>query len=441
MTVFNHRLRRNGALAISPLGVMALLFVALSLACGGFHAMPLPVVFLCTAAWSLVTLRGLSFDERLAVFSRGAGQPTLLLMVWIFVLAGAFAATAKAMGAIDAIVALCLDFLPAGAVLPGLFLTACFVSLSIGTSVGTIVALVPIASGLADQAVLSEVTLVGAVVGGAFFGDNLSFISDTTVVATKTQGCRMQDKFRANFRVALPAALLTLLGYGLMGRSTTAVEAVGGCSWALVLPYLAVLVTAIAGLNVLLVLTLGVLLTGVTGVAIGAYDVAGWLAAACEGIGGMGELILVSMLAGGLLAVIRKGGGITWLIRRITLHVHSPRGAQLSIAALVSLTNLCTANNTVAILSVGPLARDISARFGVEPRRAAGILDTFSCVVQGLIPYGAQLLMAGGLAGLAPTAIVPHLYYPVVLGGCMLAAILFGKKGWGKSINVLRAKK
>lgn len=427
MTEFNRRLRRNGALALSPLGVMVLLFVVLSLVCGGFHAAPLPVVFLCTAAWSLFTLRGLSLDERLSIFSRGAGQPTLLLMVWIFVLAGAFAATAKAMGAIDAIVALCLDLLPPGMVLPGLFLAACVVSLSIGTSVGTIVALVPIASGLAGQASLGETVLVGAVVGGAFFGDNLSFISDTTVVATKTQGCRMQDKFRANIRVALPAALLTLLAYVLMSGDAAQTAADGPVSWWLVVPYLAVLATAIAGLNVVVVLALGVLLTGLVGVWAEAYDVAGWLRAACEGIGGMGELILVSMLAGGLLAVIRKGGGITWLIRRITLHVHSPRGAQLSIAALVSLTNLCTANNTVAILSVGSLAKDISTRFSVDPRRSASILDTFSCTVQGLIPYGAQLLMAGGLAGLAPTAIVPHLYYPVVLGICMTAAILLGK--------------
>ncbi|MBR1712254.1 MAG: Na+/H+ antiporter NhaC family protein [Alloprevotella sp.] len=426
MPARNAILKRNGLLALSPLAVMVLLFVVLSLFCGGFSKVPLLVVFLCTSAYALTTLRGMRLEERIRVFSDGAGAPDLLLMVWIFILAGAFASAAKAMGAIDAAVALCLWVLPAGMLLPGLFLAGCFVSLSIGTSVGTIVALVPVAAGLAQPSGMAIVLPVAAVVSGAFFGDNLSFISDTTVVATRTQGCQMRDKFLMNLRVALPAALLSLLVYAVLGSDTSSSPAVseGHPAW-LVLPYACVLVTAVLGLNVVLVLALGIVLTGLLGIGSGAFDLPGWFAALCDGIGAMGELIIVSMLAGGLLAVMRRGGGITWLMRRLTRHVRTPRGAQISIAALVSLTNVCTANNTVAILSVGALAHDISVRFGIDPRRTASVLDSFSCVVQGLLPYGAQLLIAAGLSGVAPGGLIPYLSYPALLGLCMLAAILW----------------
>lgn len=417
-----HRKRRNGLLALSPLFVMVLLFVALGLCFHSFKDIPLLIVFICTSIYALFTLRGLSFEARLSEFSRGAGAPDLLLMIWIFILAGAFASAAKAMGAVDATVNATLILLPPGLLLPGLFLAACFISLSIGTSVGTVVALTPIASGLAPAAGLSVPLMVAAVVGGAFFGDNLSFISDTTVVATRTQGCRMSDKFRTNFIIALPAALVTFIVYILLGRGASPDVAFGTVNLWKVMPYVVVLVTALLGLNVLIVLLLGIVLTGIVGLTSGSYDLAGWLASLCQGIGGMSELILISMVAGGLLSVIRRGGGITWLIRSLTRRVSTARGAELSIAALVSLTNLCTANNTVAILSVGSLARDISQKFGVSPRRAASLLDTFSCCVQGLIPYGAQLLMAGGLAAVSPTSIIPYLYYPVLLG---LSAFVF----------------
>ena len=423
--------KKNGPLALSPMLFMVGMFVLLSFICGGFSKVPLLIVFITTSIFSLFTLRHTPFEERLTIYSKGAGQDNLLLMIWIFILAGAFAATARQMGAVDATVNLCLQLLPPSMLLPGLFLASCFISMSIGTSVGTIVALVPIAVGMAGPSGLTEPMMVASCVGGAFFGDNLSFISDTTVVATRTQGVKMSDKFRTNFAVALPAALLTFTLYMYLGWGTTSHIAVGAVDYWKILPYVAVIVTAILGLNVLIVLTGGILLTGIIGIWAGSYDVAGWLSSICEGIGGMSELILISMMAGGLLAVIRAGGGITWLIHNLTRQVKGVRGGELGIATLVSLTNLCTANNTVAILSVGPLAKAISQRFGVSPRRAASILDTFSCVVQGIIPYGAQLLMAGGLASLAPTSIMPFLFYPYILAFAMLMSILVRRKQVG----------
>lgn len=421
------RSRRNGLLALSPLLVMVVLFIVLSLYLHGFHKIPLLIVFLATCSYALLTLRGLSFEERLAEFSRGAGDSNLLLMVWIFILAGAFASTAKAMGAVDATVNLTLQLVPGNMLLAGIFLAACFISLSIGTSVGTIVALVPIATGLSLRTGIELPLLVAVVVGGSFFGDNLSFISDTTVVATRTQGCRMSDKFRMNIRIALPAAFITLLIYVVMGwGSQTMFPATLQPNFWKVLPYVVVLVTAVMGMNVLWVLLLGTALCGLTGICTGSYDFEGFLNAIVSGVVGMSELILISMMAGGLLSVIRRGGGITWIIRTLTRRVKNRRHAELSIALLVSLTNLCTANNTVAILSVGYLARDIAQKFGVDARKAASILDTFSCCVQGLIPYGAQLLMAGGLALITPTSIIPYLFYPMLLGVCALVAIALG---------------
>ena len=417
--------RRNGLLALSPLFVMILTFVGLSFCCGGFSKVPILIVFLITSAYSLLTLRGLRTDERIAVFSRGAAEENLLLMVWIFILAGGFASAAESMGAIKAVVNLCLHLLPSGFLLPGMFLAACFISLSVGTSVGTIVALVPVAAGLAAPTGLRQEVFVGAVVSGAFFGDNLSFLSDTTVVATRSQGCRMTDKFRMNLRIALPAALLALcVFYGLGRDAMPATVPDSDYSLLHVAPYLVVLLSALMGLNVILALALGLCLTGLCSLALGTFDVNEWFASICGGVGGMSELVMVSMMAGGLFAVIRRGGGITWMLRLLTRRVSTPRGANLSIAALVGLTNLYTANNTVAILSVGGLARDITERFGLDPRRTASLLDTFSCVVQGLIPYGAQMLIAGGLSNLEPLSLIPFVCYPALLGIMALLSIL-----------------
>ena len=417
---------KRGLFALSPMFVLIALMVGLSLYFGDFYKVPPAVIFIITAVYAIFTMRGLKLNERITVFSRGAGHSDLILMVWIFILAGAFAASAKAMGAVDATVNLTLSVLPESMLLPGIFAAACIVSLSIGTSVGTIAALMPIVTGLADQTGMDLPVMAAAAVGGAFFGDNLSFISDTTVVATKTQGCRMSDKFKTNFIIVLPAAILTFIFYILIGTgSTTADIAADKVEVLKVMPYLVVLATAIVGINVLAVLTLGIALTAIVGLCDGSYMLDGWFGAMAEGIGGMTETILVALLAGGLLAVIRHGGGIDWIIRRLTARVNGRRGAELSIGMLVSLVNCCTANNTVAILSVGTIARDIASRFGVDPRKAASILDTFSCFVQGIIPYGAQLLIASALAAIPATAMMPYLLYPYLLGIAALAAIIF----------------
>lgn len=419
----HRRPRRNGWLAISPLVVLVALMVGLSLLTGDPYKVSLPVVFIVTAAYALMTTRGLSVDDRLVQFSRGAGSPGLLLMVWIFVLAGAFAESAKQMGAISATVDLTLLLLPEGMLLAGLFLASCFVSLAIGTSVGTIVALVPVAVGLAARTDMSLPLITASVAGGAFFGDNLSFISDTTVAATRTQGCKLSDKFRVNFRIVLPAALITFVVYIVMGQGSLDPANVAQVDWVKVLPYVAVLLTAVMGLNVTIVLMLGCVLTGIVGMATGCYDLMGWMQSMAVGIGGMGELIVISLLAGGLLELIRYNGGITFLLRMLTRRIRGKRGAELSIAALVSITNVCTANNTIAILSVGRLANEIAERYGVDKRKSASVLDTFSCCVQGMLPYGAQMLMAAGLAAVSPMEIIPYLYYPMVMGFVALLAI------------------
>lgn len=425
------RPRRRGWLALMPLILLAVLMAMLGIIMGDFSKVPMTIVFLLTSIAALFTLRGYKIEERVRCFSHGAGSPDLLLMVWIFVLAGAFASSAKAMGAVSATVDLTMMCLPDSALLAGLFLASCIVSICIGTSVGTIVALVPMASELASRSGIVLPLMVAAVVGGSFFGDNLSFISDTTVAATKTQNCSMRDKFRTNFRIVLPAALICFIIYVLLGQgaqSQIVFSANGELHWVRVLPYVAVLASALCGVNVLIVLCLGTLLTGIVGVADGAYTLSGWITSMAEGVTGMGDLILISMIAGGLLAVVRKGGGVTYLVRALTRRVHSRRGAECCISALVALTNCCTANNTVAILSVGSITKDISERFGVDKRRAASLLDIFSCVTQGIIPYGAQLLMASGLAVISPLDITPYLYYPLLLAVCAIISILISKK-------------
>jgi Na+/H+ antiporter NhaC len=308
--------------------------------------------------------------------------------------------------------------------LAGLFIAACFISLSIGTSVGTIVALTPIAAGVAQQTGMDVAMMTAIVVGGSFFGDNLSFISDTTIVATSTQGCRLSDKFRVNSFIVVPAAIVVCVVYFLMGSEVHAPQHIEHVEWVKVIPYLAVLITAIFGMNVMAVLTLGIILTGIIGLLTGAFDVFGWMKAMGDGIVGMGELIIITMMAGGMLELIKQQGGIDFIIERMTRHIHGKRGAELSIGTLVALVDVCTANNTVAILTVGGIAKQVGDRYGVDNKKAASILDTFSCFVQGLIPYGAQLLMAAGLAALNPATIIPYLYYPFAIGIAALLSIL-----------------
>lgn len=395
-----------------------------SLLAGDFYKLPLTVAFLIASAYAICITPKIKLKERVNIFSRGAGNENIMLMVWIFVLAGAFASIADQMGAIDATVNLTLRFLPANMLLPGLFLAACFISLSIGTSVGTVVALTPVAVGIAEQTGSSLPMIVAIVVGGAFFGDNLSFISDTTIVATQTQGCKMNDKFKANIWLAAPAALIVLIIYIIIGQGVETPSAIPTIEWYKVVPYMAVLILALAGLNVLVVLLIGIILAGAIGILCGSFDMLGWMDAMGKGIMGMSELIIVTLLAGGMLAIIRHNGGIDYLIQALTMRIKGQRGAKLTMALLVILADLCTANNTIALVTVGPMAREIADRYGIDKRMSASILDTFSCFAQGLIPYGAQLLMAAGLASITPFEIIGYLYYPMVLGGVALIGIL-----------------
>ena len=411
-------------LALSPILVFMIVYLVGSILAGDFYKVPLTVAFLAASAYAVCITPKLKLKQRIAIFSRGAGDENLMLMVWIFIFAGAFAKAAGAMGAIDATVDLTLRMLPDGMLLPGLFIAACFISLSIGTSVGTVVALTPVAVGIAEQTGSSLPLIVAIVVGGSFFGDNLSFISDTTIVATQTQGVRMSDKFKANIYLAAPAALVVLALYVFLGQGVVAPSNVEWPAWYKVLPYVAVLVLAIEGLNVLVVLLIGILLAGVIGMVCGSFDLMGWMGAMGEGIIGMSELIIVTLLAGGMLALIRHNGGIEYLITILTRRINGKRGAKFTIALLVVLADLCTANNTIALITVGPVARDIADRYGVDRRMSASLLDTFSCFTQGLIPYGAQLLMAAGLAAISPFDIIGYLYYPIALGIMAVLGIL-----------------
>ena len=383
------------------------------------------LIFISISIIAILLSRGMSLRERIAEFSRGAGQKDLLLMVWIFVLAGAFASSAKAMGAVDATVNLALELLPTSFLLPGLFIAACLVSLCMGTSVGTIVALMPIAASLADKAGISLPLMAAAIVGGAFFGDNLSFISDTTIVATQSQGCKQSDKFKYNFMLVLPVAVIVCVIYALLGVSGNGVVTGESVLWWKIIPYAVVLITAALGVNVMLVLLMGNVLTGIVGIADSSYSFMGWIDSMTTGIMGMSELILISMMAGGIFGLIKYHGLMDRIVEAIAKKVRTSKGAELSISVLVGVVNVLTANNTVAILSVGDIAKQIATRFGIDPRRSASLLDTTSCAVQGLLPYGAQLLMASSLAGISALSIIPYLYYPMLIGVIVLLTIVF----------------
>lgn len=401
-----------------------------SIVAGDFYKVPITVAFMLSSIYAVIvcggipTRGGMPIAERITIFSRGASMGNMMLMLWIFVLAGAFANTAKVMGSIDATVNLTLSILPGNMLLAGLFLAACFVSVSIGTSVGTIVALTPIAAGVAHSTGASVPLLTAVIVGGSLFGDNLSFISDTTIAATSTQGCKQSDKFRVNSFLVMPVAVVILAIYTFMGSGIESPHNTGEVSIIKVLPYIVVLVTAICGMNVMAVLTVGILLTGAIGLIDGSFDVFGWFGAMGEGISGMGELIIITMMAGGMLELIKANGGIDCVISALTKRIKTKRGAEMSIAALVGVVDLCTANNTVSIITTGGIAKQIGDRFGIDNRKCASILDTISCCVQGIIPYGAQLLMAAGLAAVNPVSIMPHLYYPYMLGIVTIIAII-----------------
>ena len=425
----------KGLLALSPLLVFLLVYVLSSLFVGDFGRVPVSSAFLIAAIWAVATTPG-KLRERINCFSKGAGDRNILLMIWIFVLAGAFAGSAKDIGAIDATVAATLHLVPSKLIFCGVFLASCLISMSLGTSVGTIVALVPLATEMAANCGVSEAYMAAIIVGGAFFGDNLSFISDTTIASTRIMKCEMRDKFRMNIRIILPAVLVVAAIYIWQGWNAQLTGVGNMDDWYKVFPYLLVIVMAMSGIDVSIVLLTGIIANAVMGFCCGSFlpqeagtsaalAWTGWLASLGRGIATMSDLIIVTLLAGGLMELIRANGGLDFIIDRLTRHIKGERGAQFSIAALVCIADICTANNTIAIISTGSIAKEISDRFGLDPRKTASILDTFSCLIQGIIPYGAQLLIAAGLAGISSASIIPHLYYPFLMGAMAVLSIIF----------------
>lgn len=422
----------NGWLALSPLFVFLIIYLVSSIVAQDFYKIPISAAFLLASIYAIAICKGKTLEERISTFSEGAGNRNVLLMIWIFVLAGAFASTAKEIGAIDATVNLALRILPGRLLYAGLFLASCFISMSIGTSVGTIVALVPVAAGIAEELALGGMTgtfastpfITAIIAGGAFFGDNLSFISDTTIAATRTQDCTMADKFKANIGIVAPAAMIVTVLYIFMGSAIEFTPETGAIEWIKLIPYILVICLAISGINVTAVLTVGLTVNAIIGLCGGSLTWSSFLESIGGGISGMGDLIIVTMLAGGMLEIIRMNGGLDFIVGGMTRSINGKRGAELSIAGLVSLANLCTANNTIAIITTGRIARDITKKFGLDPRKTASILDTFSCLIQGIIPYGAQMLMAAGLAGISSISIIGYLYYPFIMGTCALLAII-----------------
>lgn len=419
----------SGWLALSPLIVFLCVYLVSSIIAQDFYKIPISSAFLIASIYAILITRKKSLEQRIAAFSAGAGNSNVLLMIWIFVLAGAFAATAKDIGAIDATVNIALKILPGKLIYAGLFIAACFISMSIGTSVGTIVALVPVGAGIAQQIAsgsASDIAFITAIItGGAFFGDNLSFISDTTIAATRTQECSMADKFKVNIRIVLPAAAIVTALYIFLGSNVSATYEGFPIDWIKLIPYILVIAFALSGVNVAVVLAAGLGVNAIIGFSTGCFGWSGFLESVGGGIAGMADLIIVTMLAGGMLELIRINGGLDFIVNGLTKRINGKRGAEFSIAGLVSLANLCTANNTIAIITTGRIAKDITDKFGLDSRKTASILDTFSCLVQGIIPYGAQLLMAGGLAGVSQIAILQYLYYPATMGVFAILAITF----------------
>lgn len=415
----------QGLISVSPMLVFLAVYTSSSIIAGDFYAASIIVSFLIACLYSIIIIKNKTIESRFAVLAKGAAKEDIMTMVFIFILAAAFASTAKQMGAIEATVNMTLSMMPIKMMLCGLFIASCFVSLSIGTSVGTIAALTPIACGIAEKTGQNLPLLIAVIVGGSFFGDNLSVISDTTIMATKTQGCKLKDKFRYNLKIALPAAIISLVLYLIAGREVVGEEVNRNINYQLIIPYIYILIAAFCGMNVMLLLSTGTILAGVIGLLYNKLSLTEWSSAMNNGIMGMGELIIVTLLAGGMIEVMRLTGGLEFLKATLTRKIKSKTGAEISIAGLVIVTDFCTANNTIAILTTGPIAKDISSHYNIDPKRTASILDTYSCFAQSIIPYGAQLLIAGGLASINPIEIIPYLYYPFILGTFAFLYIIF----------------
>lgn len=420
--------KRGNPLALLPLGVFLVLFVGSGIITGDFYKMPALVAFLIAGGMALLFNKKENLETKMNVFCKGAGDTNIILMVIIFLLAGAFSSVAKAMGGVDSTVNLSLSILPSNLLVAGLFIIGCFISISMGTSVGTIAALAPIALGVAQKTGIPVPLVIGAVVGGAMFGDNLSMISDTTIAAVRTQGCELKDKFKMNFLIVLPAAIATAiiltvvtLGYGNIATQSYEYDIIK------VLPYILVLAGALIGVNVFVLLGSGILFAGAVGIISNSFGILGFIGAISEGLGGMYELSLLVIVVGGVVSLIKFNGGIDYILHFITSKIKSKKGAEFGIAALVSVIDLCTANNTIAIVTAGPLAKDIAEKYDIDPRKTASILDIFSSCWQGVIPYGAQLLTAAGIAGISPVEIIKYLYYPGLMFICGIAAITFSQ--------------
>lgn len=421
--------KKGRAIALLPILVFLLIFLGSGFITGDFYSMPAIVAFLIALAVAFAQNRKLKFADKIKLAAAGAGDENIITMCLIFLAAGAFSGAVKAAGGVDSTVNLGLSVLPSGVAVAGLFIIGCFISISMGTSVGTITALAPIAVGISEKTGFSMAICAGAVVGGAMFGDNLSMISDTTIAAVKTQGCEMKDKFRENFMIILPAAILTIIIFLVLGRNGS-FELEGELPYNIfrVLPYLVVLIGALAGVNVFIVLMTGTILSLMVGVGTGAFAVSEMFNHVGQGIMGMYDITVISIIVACIVALVKEYGGIDFVLSFIKKRINDEKGGELGIAALALLVDMCTANNTVAIVMAGPIAKEISDDFGVTPRRSASLLDMFSSMGQGLIPYGAQLLAAASLTGLTPFQIIPYCFYPFLMGVSGLIFIFIKKR-------------
>ncbi|MBO1512645.1 Na+/H+ antiporter NhaC family protein [Metabacillus bambusae] len=427
--------RKGNPWALLPFVVFLIIFIGSGIVTGDFYKFPVIVAITIAAAVALATNRKESFNQKVEIFCKGAGDTNIMLMVLIFLLAGAFSEVAKGMGAVDSTVNLALSVVPQNLLMVGIFIIACFISLSMGTSMGTIVALAPIGVGISEQTDISLALSMAAVIGGAMFGDNLSFISDTTIAAVRTQGTKMKDKFKVNFFIVLPAAIIACVILGFLTIGEQAAITQHSYSWFKILPYICVLITALAGVNVFLVLFIGVVFSGIIGLADGSYRLMDIIQQIGNGMSGMYEISFLAILIAGMVGVIKHNGGIDYLLYKVTRNIKSKKGAEFSIAGLVSLTDLSTANNTISIIITGPLAKNIADNYDIDPRKSASLLDIFSCCIQGLIPYGAQLLVAAGVANISPVSILQYSFYPLLIGVCGVISILIGYPRFGRIRN------
>ena len=422
-------MKKGNWFALLPIVVFLLLFVGSGILTGDFDTIPAVVGFLIALAVALCQNRTRSFQEKLTTACKGAGDETILTMVLIFILAGAFSGVVKAAGGVESTVNFGLSVIPPNLAVVGIFIVACFISLSMGTSMGTIASLAPIAAGVADKTGLPVALCIGAVVCGAMFGDNLSMISDTTIAAVKTQGCKMNDKFKQNFLIVLPAAVITALI--LAWRTSNVSYQITGdlhYNFLQIVPYLVVLIGALIGFNVFAVLTAGIVTSSIVGISLGSFTFGELFGKIGEGIESMYEIAVISLLVSGVVALVKHNGGIQYMIDLIKRHVKTRKGAELGMAGISAVVDVCTANNTVAIVMAGGIVKEIGDEFDVPPKRAASILDIFTSMVQGLIPYGAQLLTAASLVKITPFDIIPNLYYPILMGVSALLWILLAKR-------------